>query len=418
MVTVVLALVIGTALPRIDAHIDDELPPWLRDLLFDGGPDAARSVLSSISSSLITVTSLTFSLTVVALQLGSSQFSPRLLRMFTRDLFVQATLALFLATFTYALTVSRSVRSTATDGSGGFVPRVSTTVGYVLAIISVVGLVLFLAHLARQLRVETMLRNVRRDASDTARRVLGDEPDGTVPPFPPGDGGVAVLAPASGFLVDVDERELVRAAAGAEVVVRIDVAAGSFVIAGTPIATVWASGGVAVPDDLLAAVPDALSIGFERTGGSDVEYGLRQLTDVAVKALSPGINDPTTAIHALGHSAALLCELAERPLGPRVLVDESDQPRVVLTGVSFDGLVDVAMSQPRRYGASDPAVLERLYQLLRELAWSAHPRHRAVVEAQLERLDRTAHEQDFDSTERSALARRGALVRGALDGRW
>jgi len=159
------AVAAGVLFPRVDTHIDGGLPRWLDDLLFGGDPGAARALLDSVSSSLITVTSLTFSLTVVTLQLASSQFSPRLLPTFTRDLFVQATLALFLATFVYALTVLRSVHSTSGTGAA-FVPHLSVTLALVLAVLSVLALVLFLAHLARQIRVETMLRT-------GARRRLG-----------------------------------------------------------------------------------------------------------------------------------------------------------------------------------------------------------------------------------------------------
>ena len=164
------AVVLGVLLPRLDARLDDALPDATGVYLFGGGADAARTVLGAVASSLITVTSLTFSLTVVTLQLASSQFSPRLLRTFTRDRFVHVTLALFLATFTYALTVLRVVR-TADEGQSVFVPQISVTLAFVLAIASVVGLVLFLAHLAREIRVETMLLNVHTDAS----RVLDDE---------------------------------------------------------------------------------------------------------------------------------------------------------------------------------------------------------------------------------------------------
>ena len=156
IVGVVIAVVAGIGIPRLDALVDSGIPGSVSTYLFDGGPDAARTVLSSISGSLITVTSLTFSLTVVTLQLASGQFSPRLLRTFSRDRFVHVTLALFLATFTYSLVVLRTVRNGG-DTDPDFVPQISITLAVVAALASVVCLVLFLAHLAQQIRVETIL---------------------------------------------------------------------------------------------------------------------------------------------------------------------------------------------------------------------------------------------------------------------
>lgn len=168
---VVLAVAAGILVPLLDVRIDEQLPGVLDTLVFNGDPGAARTVLSAVSSSLITVTSLTFSLTVVTLQLASSQFSPRLLRTFTQDLFVQVTLAIFLATFTFSLTVLRSVRS-ASEGGVVFVPRISVTIAFLLAVASVVSLTLFLAHLTRQIRVETMLQHVYDDAVGTMQTNL------------------------------------------------------------------------------------------------------------------------------------------------------------------------------------------------------------------------------------------------------
>ncbi|MEE2523900.1 DUF2254 family protein [Pseudarthrobacter sp. J47] len=154
-----------------DAVVDDRLPGNMTVLLFSGGTDAARAVLQAISGSLITVTSLAFSLTVVTLQVASSQFSPRLVRTFTADRFVHRTLALFLATFSYALTVLRSVRGE-DDGKSSLVPEISVTVAFVLAIASVIGLVLFLAHLTREIRGETMMRRVNAETQETIDRVF------------------------------------------------------------------------------------------------------------------------------------------------------------------------------------------------------------------------------------------------------
>src|SRR5680860_1224275 len=130
---IVVAIALGVSLPLLDGHIDDDLPGGVRAYLVSGGAGAARAVLGAVAGSLITVTSLTFSLTVVTLQLASGQFSPRLLRTFTSDGFVHATLALFLATFAFALAVLRSVRTESSQGPS-FVPELSVTVAYALAI--------------------------------------------------------------------------------------------------------------------------------------------------------------------------------------------------------------------------------------------------------------------------------------------
>ncbi len=402
---VVLAAVAGVFLPRADSYLGERLPPWLGATLFGGDASAASTLLDAIASSLITVTSLTFSLTVVTLQLASSQFSPRLLRTFASDIFVQSTLAIFLSTFTFSLTVLRAVR-TGDDGGAAFVPKISVTVAFVLALISVLGLVLFLAHLARQIRVETMLRDVHDDASATVR--LATQPrdkarrDQSVP-VPPPD-ATALNAPASGFLTSINERELLSAAIDADAVLVIDCHPGSSLIEGVPVGTAWSQNG-RLDDDAVDALQDAVAgaigIGYERTAAQDVGYGLRQLTDVANKALSPGINDPTTAVHALGHISALLCQLAARDLGP-VLIDDSDGVlRVVLCRPDLADFIDQGISQPRRYGSSDTQVMARLFRLLEELAY--HVDDPAPVYAQLHRLRATVASSDFDTTERDQL---------------
>ena len=203
-------VLLGVALPRLDAYIGASLPGSMTAYLFSGGPDAARTVLSAIAGSLVTVTSLTFSLTVVTLQLASSQFSPRLLRTFTRDRLVHISLGLLLATFTYALTVLRTVRASLSQQTA-FVPQISVTLAYLLALISVLTLVVFLAHLSRQIRVEWMLREVHAETDATVRRVLTDLATAESAPLVPDD-AVLLCAGGSGFLTSVDEQALLIAA--------------------------------------------------------------------------------------------------------------------------------------------------------------------------------------------------------------
>ena len=423
-IAIVLAIGLGIGLPILDEAIDDDLPTWLTVYLFQGGADAARAVLQAISGSLITVTALTFSLTVVTLQLASSQFSPRLLRTFTSDRVVHTTLGLLLGTFVYSLTVLRTVR-TGDDNRDVFIPQMATTLAYVLAVASVVGLVAFLAHLVRELRIETMLTTVHREASGELERTFPDDA-GTTVTVPPGGGPGEILVGAaeSGFLLSVDEHSLLEVATAHSVVIRIDALPGSSLVRGVPLATVWPQqpGTVIAADDaaeLQTSVAAAVSSGSERTIVQDAGFGLRQLIDVTAKALSPGINDPTTAVHALGHAAALLCDLAARDLGPRLLRDERERVCVIVRRPSFGHFLDLVVAQPRLYGIADPAVTGRLLRLLQEVAWNGqHPAVLAAVRDQLARMRESMARQEWIAADRARLNVLAAEVDDALDGRW
>ncbi len=416
------AVVLGVVLPRFDANVDDELPASVTAYLFSGGPEAARTVLSAVAGSLITVTSLTFSLTVVTLQLASSQFSPRLLRTFTRDRVVHLSLGVLLGTFTYALTVLRTVRASLSEQTA-FVPQISVTVAYVFALASVVTLVAFLAHLSRQIRVEWIMRQVHAETNATVKRVLGDEVTIAAAPTIPAY-AVPLCASGSGFLNFVDEQGLLSAAVDNGAVVFVNRQPGESVVTGTPIAHAWPREGRGpLPDREREALTEglrrAVTTGFERTAAQDVAFGLRQLVDVVVKALSPGVNDPTTAVHGLGHVAVLMCELAGRDLGPRLVCDDDGHVRVVLRRPGFAELLELAMAQPRRYGAADPVVLSRLATMLREIAWTATgPVDRAAVADQLERLVTTVEQQPFDIHDKENLRADAQHVRDALAGTW
>ena len=427
-VGVVIAVAAGVAVPELDDALDQHMPELLATYLFGGGPAAARELLGAIATSLITVTSLTFSLTLITLQLASSQYTPRLLRTFAADRFVQRTLGLFLATFAYAITVLRTVRND--DAAGAeFVPQIAVTVAYLLAMASVLTLVLFLGHLVRQIRIETMLKQVSVDIQSVAGRVLDplDEDqtrDEDFGPFPP-DGASIITARSSGFLVEVNERALLACAVKADAVIWIDRAVGSGILADVPVAFCWPaqSPGTTLDEEQLSAVRDtvagALTTGMERTGTQDIGYGLRQLTDVVIRALSPGINDPTTAVHGLNSCSAILCEFTRYRLGRRILCDDDDVVRVLLARPDLAELLDLVFSQPQHYGASDPAVLQRLLTMLRELAWVVTlAADRQAIADRLRRTEIVAAEQNFDTTERRRLDQLAHQVREALEQRW
>jgi uncharacterized membrane protein len=422
---VVGAVVAGVGLPELDPALKEHLPPSVVRYLFGGGADAARETLGAIATSLITVTSLTFSLTLVTLQLASSQYTPRLLRTFAADRFIQRTLALFLATFVYALTVLRTVRNSG-DAGAEFVPQIAVTVAYLLAMASVLGLVLFLGHLVRQIRIETMLDHVSVETTATAKRVLDRRGESSGPepiPSPPAHRSV-IEASSSGFLVGIEEQALCAAAVDADAVVWIDQAIGSRLVAGVPAAFCWSrSSGTPLEErtlkKLCQRVTGALHTGIERTAAQDIGHGLQQLTDVVVRALSPGINDPTTAVYGVNSCTAVLSEIVCYQLGSRVVRDDDDEVRVVLVCPDLADLLDLVCTQPQHYGCQDPVFLGSMFSMLRELAWrTSEPQHHQAITDQLDRLQRTAAEQNFDLLERRRLDGLARDVTDALNREW
>lgn len=418
---IVIAVLLGIYLPVLDTTIDEDLPATLRDFLFAGGVGSARALLSAIAGSLITATSLTFSLTVVALQLASSQASPRLLRLFAKDRTVHATLAVFLGTFAYALTALRTVQD-GDETTDAIVPRITITLASLLTLASVIMLTLFLAHLATLLRVDTMLHNVHKE-TDRTIAVMSETPADA------GGRAEAVARPAdshttraasSGFITSVNRAKLLAVAVQHDIVIEERNPVGSSVVSGLPLASWWpcsAGGDDSVPahDDIDKAVNAAYATGYERTAGQDVGYGLRQLVDVANRSLSPAVNDPTTAVNALRHVSALLRSIAALPDEPPALQDADGTLRLITCRYGFADLLELGVQQPRRYGASDPDVAGRLFELLREVAEAAHTAgQRDEVRAQCRRLTASVLDGGYDETELARFERQRLQVEEAL----
>ena len=371
-VAVAVAIGLGLGLPELDAALSFREDPL--DFVFTGGPAAARTILSVIASSLISVTTRLFSLTIVTLQLASRQYSPRLLQTFVRDRVVQSCLGILLGTFVYALVVLRSVRSADEAEGSSFVPRLSVTVAFLATLASVGALVVFLSHQTRQLRVETMMRDVHVETGATLRRLGAEmaedgQEDARLPPVPAH--ARPVCARHSGFLVQVSEGPLVAEVAQARATLRLTVRPGDPVIAGTPVGWAWTDQPGAEPDTgaIEEAVQRHLTLDYERADQGDPSYGLRKLVDIAARALSPGINDPTTAVHALSHVSDLLGLAARRTHWNRSVTDGDGQLRLQMPSWDLAALLDLSLTQPRHHGREDPTVMGRLFALLSELAW-------------------------------------------------
>jgi uncharacterized membrane protein len=367
-VAAVLALAAALAL----AEVAPKRGP-LADLPWPGDAEAASNVLQVIATTIIPVTSLTFSLVVVALQLASQQFSPRLLREFTRDWVIQAVLAILVAAFVFALTVLLGLNSQEP------VPKLAVVVAFLLSLASTGALLAFLGHIVRSLRIDTMMAGVHGETVATLEEFYPrlDEPEPQRPGDLPGPDGAAIVpSPRSGFVKVVSPDQLVGVAEREDVVLWMTLRPGDHVIMGSPLGTVCRPDGSPVPDEvgrrLAPSVLEAVELGYERTSEQDTAFGLRQLADVAVKALSPGINDPVTAAHAVGYIADLLVRLHRRRLGPVVHSDAGGRPRVVLPDRDHVYYLELACAQIRRYGRREPTVLIALLRMLRDVSLAVH----------------------------------------------
>jgi uncharacterized membrane protein len=377
-----------------------------------GDHDAVRALLQVIATSVVTVTGLTFSLVVVAIQLASQQFSPRLLREFARDTVIQLSLGVLVSTFAYSATVLLSLDSSQE------LPRVAVVVAYLLALASLAALLAFIGHIVRAVRVDTMMLQVHAETAATIRQFYPphDAPPASDPQMTPPQDGQLLRARHSGFCRVIRFDELVAAAQRADAVLFLLVRPGDHVVAGTPLAAVASRERADLPPALDKEVADAVELGFERTFEQDTGYGLRQLTDIAVKAMSPGINDPATAAHALGYAADLLTRLCGRRLGGIVHSDGDGAPRVLFPGRDLGYYVGVVCGQVRRYGAREPTVLVALLRMLRDAATSARDdEQRAVLRSNAELVAAMA-DDDLPDADKAAVAAMLARVDAALSG--
>jgi uncharacterized membrane protein len=370
------ALIVGIgillAVGLISIDRNDIVPDWMVNSpwLYNGGGTGARTLLGAIVSSTIGVAGTVFSITIAALSLAAGQMGPRLLRNFTRDRGNQFTLGVFLGTFSYALMVLRSVR---TVSEGAFVPHLSLSVALLLALVCVATLVYFVGHMAGRISVDTVIHLVSDDVRSAIQRltVPQDQPAG--PPAEMWRDAVPVMDPRRGYLQQLQTNSLADWAAEQGTALRLLVRPGNYVFPGAPIALM--TPGV---EGAAAAIRDATALGPTRVGADDLEFAVRQLVEVAVRALSPGINDPNTAIAVLDQLGAALCDFV--PVHSDCGLSMREGRAVLMVPVvDYDGLTDEMFHMIRQFGTGCTAVLLRMLEVLTAVASSEHAPSRVAT---------------------------------------
>lgn len=367
------AILLSFAMIRLDASMEREAYGRI-GFLYLFGPEGARAILSAVATSMITVAGLTFSITMLTLQLASSQFGPRMLRNFMRDRGNQLVLGTFISTFVYCLLVLRTVKGV--EGAS-FVPHLAVAVGVLLAIASLAVLIYFIHHTASSIRIETLLASLAADTVATIDRLFPQElghgakdRDG-VAAMPDFAQGRAIRPQASGYVQVVDSEALLALAVQEDLVIDIVARPGTFVTERDTLIRVCSSNPLA--REAIHALRGAFVVGSERTPDQDLEFSIRRIVEITQRALSTGINDPTTALYCIDRLREAFVRLAGRDMPSSRRLDEGGHLRIVAMPVSFESLAFASFAAVAHYAGSDADVLESLATALDKVIDEAGP---------------------------------------------
>jgi uncharacterized membrane protein len=349
-------------------HHHLHLPFWIES----GSADAARQVLIAIAAAVITVVGVVFSITILALTLASQQFGPRMMRNFVRDVGNQVTLATFVATFVYSVLALVSI--TSIPHQADFVPHLSVTVAEALLLVDLAVLIYFIHHIAKSIQLPEVIAGIARDliraidaefpvrdADDSLPMLTGNEK--SVPELLKllDERGGAVTADASGYLQFVGYAQLVAIASRTDAVIRLDHRPGHFVVAGGPLATVWPRGAA---EQVRLALAKAHVTGPHRTLMQDPVFAIDQLVEIAIRALSPAVNDTFTALTCIDWLSAGLSRLSSRTLVEAFYRDSFGRVRLIESDPSYGKMVNRAFDKVRQAARGMPAVIIRLLHAL------------------------------------------------------
>jgi uncharacterized membrane protein len=385
--------VLAVLLAAVLLAIEPEYDPEVGSFLFPGSADSARAILGAVTASTITLAGLVFSITMLVLQLASSQYSPRTLRTFLADRNSHFTLAVFVGTFTYSVVVLRSIGPEGEDA----VPGVAVTASLVFMLVTIGVFVQYIAHITKQIRVASIMTSIAQGTTKAIARCrarAGAEPNGGHDRRPMR----TVTAEGSGYVVLIDIKALVRIATPPDAFIEVVPRIGDFVVSGAPLLRV---DGVAESSD--NRLRRAVRLAPERELALDIQFGLRQLVDIAVRALSPSLNDPTTAIESLNHLHELLRNLAAAELATGRHCDDEGTFRVQEPVASWGDHFSMVFDPILDHARHDREVTATLSAICRDLVGGAAGPDRRLVLATLSRVDQALRDLLADRNQEALL---------------
>jgi uncharacterized membrane protein len=409
----VLATVLITVDAAVDLHVVERWP-----LVFGAGAAGARGLLTAVASSMITVAGVVFSITLVALSLTSSQYTSRVIRNFMRDHVNQVVLGMFVGIFAYCLVVLRTIRG---GDEGEFVPTLAVMGGLILAFVGIAFLIYFIHHISMSIQASSIIARAAQetiaavdklfpkemgeyeneDGRDNLRASLANQP------------WFAVPVRKTGYIENIDIDVLLEVARKLRTILRMECGIGEFAIEGAPLVSVIDPDGL--DEETAVELNAAYVISRQRTVETDAAFGIRQIVDIAMKALSPGINDTTTAVMCVDYLAAILVRLASRRIAASHRYDQGEL-RVLAQGPRFESLLSEAFDQIRQNAVGNVAVMSRMLSALQAIAsLTANPSRRLALCERVDWIAELAERTIASPYDRTRFEGRLGHVREALE---
>lgn len=376
-------------------------PVWY---LYSGSASQAPAFLSSLVGAMITMATLVISITMVVLSLAAQQLGPRLIQSFMSDRVTQSALGLYIGTSIYLMIVLRSVY-----GDENAVPNLAVTIGTALVILSMMTLPVFVHHLARSIIADNVIERVGGALDHAAEHLLPKQPPATKPIAVDRNHAARLTLPTGGYVQAIDFANLVRAAADANGVVELAVRAGHHRIPGGTYG--WINPASARTEEFEREFAGSLVLGGVRTEYQDLEFSVRQLVEISLRALSPGINDPYTALAAIDRLARSMAVIMQRETAQSVWCDENEIARVTAPTITFEGIIDEAWTQIRQVASHNPAILIGLSEAIAQLLALANPEQERALLKHLALVEAAGRRSVPDVTDLNDLERRIAHAR-------
>jgi len=412
------SVVYAVVLIQIDYSVSDRwLAQWPR--IFGVGADGARDMLSTLASSMMTVMGIIFSMTLLALSLASSQYTSRILRNFMRSHVTQVTLGTFAGIFVYCMIVMHAIRT----GNSPFVPSLAVFFAFVLVFAGIAVLIFFIHHIASSIQASSIIASVAHETSASIDRLFPEKWDPTADKTEDEESGwllpsldertwYAVPAKVSGYIQSVDYDAILSLARDKRTLVRMEHGIGSFVVQDTALVSLAL---MYSPDqETIVTLNGAYSIGRHRTAEQDPAFGIRQLVDMALKALSPGVNDTSTAVMCVDHLTAILTSLACRQFPPSHRY-EGERLRVIAIVPTFEAMLAEAFDQIRDSAAGNVAIMMRMLGAIGTIAsLTVSQSHLRALDEQVQYIADLADRSIESKHDRDRFTKRLSEVREAL----